>query len=125
MKTVADDWEGLDADELNSSGNVLLQSGRDFGLFERICDKQYAAHCLYTDTRGLAALRLSFRFLRFFFERYEVESLKGLTPVDMRGAIQLALAVGFKPIEVKTIKGRDYLLSCFPMKLKEKVLNYE
>lgn len=125
MNAIADDWDGLDADALNSPDNVLLQSGNNFGLFEWLGDGEYAAHCLYSDARGLTALKLSKLFMKFFLERYEVKGLKGLTPVEMRGAVQLALAVGFKPLGYKTIQGRQYLLTYFPLSEAEKVLNYE
>lgn len=83
---------------LNSEENVALSDENgNVALFEREMPGVVTGHYFFY-CRGREAVALSHEMLKEIFTGpYDVNVIRGLTPVENRGAIWMSRHVGFKP----------------------------
>lgn len=98
--------ETFDAKEwLADEKNIAIQSGDDINLFEYIDNGVYEGHFFYV-SRGRDALNTATEVLDYFLDNYDVQVIRGLTPLHKKGARWLARKIGFKSYgEVETAHG--------------------
>jgi hypothetical protein len=99
--------EGFSAEAwLEQEPNICLTDGKgSFALFEYNTRGIYTGHYFFV-VRGKAALKLAKEFLDFLFKNYEVELIRGLTPLEKLGARWMNRKLGFTSYGVvKTIVG--------------------
>lgn len=84
-------------DWLGNPLNVALTDGQgNYSLFERESRGLVSGH-YFMVARGKDALKLSKEMLHEIFTGpYDVEAIKGLTPLDHRGALWMNKQLGFK-----------------------------
>lgn len=89
--------EGFSAEAwLEQTPNICLtDENGNFALFEYNEPKKYTGHYFFVD-RGKKALNLAKEFLEFFFNNYDVEVIRGMTPLESLGARWLSRQIGFK-----------------------------
>lgn len=83
---------------LGDTDNVCLTDGHgNFTLYERVTPTAVTGH-YFLVARGREALQLCKEFLEEIFTGpYDVELIKGLTPLNKRGALWMNRQLGFKP----------------------------
>jgi hypothetical protein len=74
--------------------NLALEEDGNFGVFEYNWDHVYTGHYFF-HARGKEAKALSIRMLRVAFEEYGMKLVRGLTPVEHRGAVMMTRWLGF------------------------------
>lgn len=75
--------------------NLALEEDGNFGVFEYNWDHVYTGHYFFK-VRGKEAKELSIRMLRIAFEEYEMQTVRGLTPIEHRGAVMMTRWLGFE-----------------------------
>lgn len=83
------------SEELDTEDNVLLCDGEDCFLFEKDSDASYSAHFFLKNARGKRAIELSRQALHLMFGLYQAEVIKGLTPIELKPALQIIARLGF------------------------------
>jgi hypothetical protein len=87
--------------------NVALSNDDgDFALFERYSEFVVTGHYFFK-SRGAKAVNMAKAFLEEAFTGpYNIETIRGLTPLDKKGARRLSSHIGFKSYgEVQTKAG--------------------
>ena len=103
----ADEIDGFDPEEwLASDDNVALANGNNVALFEREMPGVVTGHYFFF-CRGREAIELSKQMLNEIFTGpYNVQVIRGLTPLDNKGALWISRKLGFKPYgDIKTHVG--------------------
>jgi len=93
--------------------NVCLSDGNgNYTLYERVTPNSVTGH-YFLVARGREAVKLCKEFLEAIFTGpYGVEVIKGLTPLNKRGALWMNRQLGFKPEGVvDTIVGPVQMVS--------------
>lgn len=81
---------------LTEEDNYLLTDGNgNYGLFEGSGHDVYFGHYFFK-ARGREAVRVANEILSCIFGLYRAEVIKGLTPVEHRGALWMNKTLGFK-----------------------------
>ena len=88
------------------SNIALVSSGGDVALFERDAPQVVTGHYFFF-CRGRDAIALSKEVLdEVFSGSYDVQVIRGLTPLDNKGALWMSSRVGFKSYgDIKTQVG--------------------
>jgi hypothetical protein len=98
IEQYAENIVGLDPEQwLNDENNVALtDEDGNVSMFERNEPGVVTGHYFFF-CRGRAAIKLSHEMLREIFTGpYDVEVIRGLTPIDHKGALWMSRHVGFK-----------------------------
>lgn len=85
------DW----AEWLKDTRNVMALKGENVGMATFEYPGVYNVHWFFT-ARGKEALQLAKEMLDYFFQNYDVKTIRGLTPVSIKGARWLARQIGLK-----------------------------
>lgn len=91
----AEDRTPIDARAiLSNDKNIMLLDGEDVGLLVQYYPGVYTGHWMFK-SRGRGAIDAANRLIAEAFENYPVEVIRGLTPVQLKGALWLARRLGF------------------------------
>jgi hypothetical protein len=90
------DWVGFEAKALvENEENILLTDGKDnYALFEFHEPGVYYGHYLFSH-HGARTLDIAKDLLGFFWRAIPAKQVRGLVPVEHKGAIRLTKALGF------------------------------
>lgn len=90
-------WVGFDAKKLvEDKDNILLTDGdSNYGLFEFHEPEVYYGHYMFTARGSQNTEEVAKKILSFFFQTVPCKEVRGLTPVEHKGAIRLNKALGF------------------------------
>lgn len=87
---------------------VLVNDEGDVGIMEPHGSPYvYKVHYFFLQ-RGKEAVKASKAFLTEAFTNYPCHLMMGFTPIDKKGAMWMTRHLGFKPLSVETINGRDF-----------------
>lgn len=88
--------EDFDVEEwLEDPNNVLLEEGGSCGIFEFEYPGVYCGHYFFK-VRGKEAFDLAQRMLNDIFLNHGAKVIKGLTPIEKKGALYLTRKLGFE-----------------------------
>lgn len=109
---------------LNFDNIALTNKNEDLALFELSEDGIYTGHYFF-NSRGKEAYEAAQKFLKeVFSRRYDVKVIRGLTPLDKKGALWMNRKLGFKEYgEINTDAGPCRLV--FLTRLEWEQLNKE
>lgn len=74
--------------------NLALEEDGNFGVFEYNWDGVYTGHYFFK-VRGKFAKDLAIRMLRIAFDKYGMKTVRGLTPIEHKGAVLMTRWLGF------------------------------
>jgi hypothetical protein len=80
---------------LEDTRNVMLVKGENVGLATHEYPGVYTVHWFFTE-RGRGAINLAKEMLDELFKTTDAQTIRGLTPVDLKAARWLAKQVGLK-----------------------------
>lgn len=101
------DWQAW----LDNHRNVMLVEGENIGMGTYEYPGLYNVHWFYT-VRGREALNLAKEMLDHLFTNYDVQAVRGLTPVEVKGARWLARQVGLTSYGILEFPDGPYELFC-------------
>jgi hypothetical protein len=78
----------------NSCNYCLINKYNDLSLFESVGNKAVEGHYFFK-SRGNQALKEANRMLEYIFST-EIGTVRGITPVELRGAAWMSRQLGFK-----------------------------
>lgn len=90
-------WIGFDPQELiENEDNILVTDGEgNYGLFEFEMPGVYYGHYLFTARGPDNTYEVARTLLAFFFREFPAMEVRGLTPVEHKGALRLNKRLGF------------------------------
>lgn len=86
--------------------NIALTDGKgNYSLYEYVEDGVYDGHMFFKTARGKEALEVGKEMLDHLFSNYEVDILRGFTPMSKKGALWVARNLGFKDVGTTEFDG--------------------
>lgn len=96
-------------DWISCDTNVALEDNGSFGVFEFLYPGVYTGHYFFK-ARGKEAKAIANKMLHEMFYKYGAKVIRGLTPIEHKGALWMNRQLGFKRYEmVDTSAGPHYI----------------
>ena len=101
------DWQRW----VDNHDNVMLVDDENVGMATAEYPGLHTVHWFYT-VRGREALNLARKMLDRLFTEHKAQAIRGLTPVEIKGARWLARQVGLKSYGILEFPDGPYELFC-------------
>lgn len=105
-----DEWIAYD-------NNIAYKGeGENYGVFEYEYPGVYTGHYFFKDARGKTAFDLSKAILHKVFTDHGACLIRGLTPIDHKGALAMNRRLGFKPYGLVDTPAGTHEIYCLQAK---------